>query len=70
MSIRDTADYKRLMADTFSATMIAEGVEEPDDEETILAAWQVLHDTRLAYKLQGSFGRGARNLLAAGLIEE
>lgn len=69
MSIRDTAEYKRLAADTFAATMIAEGVDEAD-EDSQLAAWQVLHDTGLAYRLQGFFGRGARSMIERGLIEE
>ena len=55
---------------TFDAVMIAEGVEEVDSQEEYLAAWQTLVDTGLAWQLQGWFGRTARNMIDAGLIEE
>lgn len=51
----------------FDATMIAEGVQEAD-EETVIAAWQKLHDTGVAYQLQGSFGRMAARLIEQGVI--
>jgi len=53
--------------DNFTAVMIAEGVEEAD-EATQIAAWQHLHDTGLAYELQGWFGRAARDLVNRGII--
>ena len=49
---------------------IAEGFIEPDSEEQVLEAWQYLHDTGLAYQLQGWFGRTAQSLIAQGLISE
>lgn len=52
----------------YDATGIAEGFIECDDEEKQIAAWQFLHDTRLAYQLQGWFGRTAQHLLAQGTI--
>jgi hypothetical protein len=55
--------------DTFTATMIAEGVEEAD-LETVHAAWQHLVDTGVCWQLQGWFGRTARDLIDAGVIEE
>lgn len=53
----------------YQATMIAEGVEEAD-EETQIAAWQYLVDTGLAWKLQGAFGRQAARMIEDGLIED
>lgn len=54
--------------DDYTATGIAEGFIETDDEEQVIAAWQHLHDTGLAYRLQGWFGRTAQQLLAQGVI--
>lgn len=54
--------------DNFTATMIAEGVQEPESEEQYLEAWQHLHNTGLAYQLQGWFGRTAQSLIEQGLI--
>lgn len=53
--------------DSYTATMIAEGVEEADYDRTV-EAWQYLHDTGLAYRLQGWFGRTARSLIDQGII--
>jgi hypothetical protein len=53
--------------DIFTATMIAEGVEEACDEEQYLEAWQKLIDTGTCWQLQGFFGRTAANLIAEGL---
>ena len=43
---------------------------EPHSVEQMIEAWQFLHDTGLAYQLQGSFGRMARDLIAQGIISE
>jgi len=51
---------------TFDAAMIAEGVQEAD-QETVIEAWQTLIDTGLAWQLQGFFGRTAQNLIDAGI---
>jgi hypothetical protein len=53
--------------DDFTATMIAEGVQDATEEEQI-EAWQHLHDTGLAYRLQGWFGRAAQSLIEQGII--
>jgi hypothetical protein len=53
---------------TYRAVGLAEGFEEGSREE-VVAAWQFLHDSGLAYKLQGRFGRTARDLIAAGEID-
>jgi hypothetical protein len=54
------------MMDTYTATMIAEGVEEASPEKQI-EAWQYLIDTGLCWKLQGRFGRQAAYLIEAGV---
>jgi len=51
----------------YQAVGLAEGFEE-GTEEQIIEAWQYLHDTGLAYKLQGWFGRTAQSLLENGII--
>jgi len=61
-------ERKMTMNDT-QAVMIAEGVEEASEDEQI-AAWQHLVNTGLAWRLQGWFGRTARQLIDAGIIEE
>lgn len=54
--------------DTYTAVGLAEGFIDADDEDQIIAAWQHLHDTGVAYILQGRFGRTARDLLEGGVI--
>ena len=54
--------------DNYTATGIAEGWIPCNDEDRVIEAWQHLHDTGLAYNLQGWFGRTATNLLQAGII--
>ena len=52
------------------AVGIAEGWIEAENEQEVIDAWQQLHDTGLAYNLQGWFGRTARNLIEEGIINE
>ena len=54
--------------DSYTAVGLAEGFIEADSEEQVIEAWQYLHDTRMAYQLQGFFGRTAQHLLAGGII--
>ena len=51
----------------YQAVGLAEGFEEGTKEQ-IIEAWQYLHDTGLAYKLQGWFGRTAQSLIQEGVI--
>jgi len=52
--------------DNFEAVMICEGNED-SDEETTIAAWQHLIDTKMAWSLQGFFGRTAASLIEQGV---
>ena len=56
--------------DNYTATGLAEGFIEAESEEQIIEAWQYLHDTKLAYSLQGWFGRTAQQLIQEGVINE
>ncbi len=51
------------------AVSIAEGITGATADEQI-EAWQTLIDTGLCGRLQGWFGRTARNLIEAGLCTE
>jgi len=65
---RETPFYKSL--DTYLATAYAEGFCEGEGAtmEEQLTAWQYLHDTGTAYRLQGWFGRQANSLILQGAI--
>lgn len=69
-NLRNTKFYKNLTS--YMATAVAEGFCEGEGatEEQQLIAWQYLHDTKLAYQLQGFFGRTAQALIEKGLIKE
>lgn len=54
--------------DAYRATGLAEGWIETEQMDDIIEAWQYLHDTGLAYRLQGWFGRTATSLLEQGVI--
>ena len=54
----------------FQATGIVEGFLDAQSEEHVLQAWQYLHSTGLAYKLQGWFGRTVTSMIEEGIINE
>lgn len=53
----------------YTAVGIAEGFVRPDSDDQFLEAWQYLHDSGLAYSLQGFFARRVTELIDAGLIQ-
>ena len=54
--------------DNYTAVGIAEGFIEAGSENEVIAAWQHLVDTGLAWQLQGWFGRTANQLLEDGVL--
>ena len=54
--------------DLYTMVGLAEGFVEGTELE-VIEAWQYLHDSGHAYKLQGWFGRTAQALLEEGIIE-
>lgn len=56
--------------DNYTAVGIAEGFIEAENDDQVLEAWQHLHDTGLAYNLQGWFGRTCRDLIKSKMIKE
>jgi len=59
-----------MMMNTYRAVGIAEGFEEPNNEQEVIDAWQYLVDTDIAWTLQGWFGRTAIKLIEQGIIKE
>ena len=53
-----------------NAVGIAEGWIKAENEQEIIDAWQYLHDTGMAYDLQGWFGRTAKDLIENEIINE
>ena len=58
---------KQTKLTNYKATLIAEGVQEPDYPEQYIEAWQHLIDTGLVWQLQGWFGRTAHTLISEGI---
>lgn len=56
--------------DNYTAVGLAEGFIDPEYQEQVIEAWQHLHDTRLAYQLQGWFGRTCQVLIEEGIIKK
>lgn len=65
--IMDIKYFVEVM-DDYTAVALAEGFQEAESEEQVIEAWQHLHDTGLAYTLQGSFGRQAVAMIEQGVI--
>lgn len=65
MSKHDKTQPRRSL-DTFTATMIVEGVYETDSEAEYIDACQTLIDTGLAWTLQGFFGRTCARMIEEG----
>ena len=58
------------MMDDYTAVAIAEGFQSAQSYGEYVDAWQHLHNTGLAYRLQGWFGRTAQRLIEEGVIED
>lgn len=56
--------------DDYTAVGIAEGFIQAKDEKQWLGAWQHLVNTGLVWKLQGTFGRIAKQLIDEGFITQ
>lgn len=55
------------MADLLQLVTVIEALEDSNFEES-LKAWQLLVDSGLVWKLEGWYGRTAKQLIAQGLI--
>ena len=54
---------------SFEATMIAEGVDETENYADYIKSWSYLIGTKIAFSLQGWFGRQAYHFIEAGFIQ-
>lgn len=54
--------------DLYTMVGLAEGFVD-GTEEKVIEAWQYLHNSGHAYKLQGWFGRQAKMLIEEGIIQ-
>jgi hypothetical protein len=62
------SDTSEITMTPFLATSLVEGLEPDATEEQLIEAWQYLHNTGLAYRLQGWYGRTATSLIESGVI--
>lgn len=56
--------------DNYTAVGLAEGFIQPESAEQVIKAWQHLHDTGMAYQLQGWYGITCQSLIEAGIIKK
>jgi len=65
-----TNEITKTLMTPYLAIAIAEGFCEGENatRDQQIEAWQYLHDTKLAYSLQGWFGRTATALIEEGII--
>ena len=54
--------------DIFTAAMIAEGEQAPENDAQYIEAWQMLVDTGMVWTLQGWFGRTAQRMIEQGIL--
>lgn len=66
--LRATEAYHNMTA--LKAVELCEQLVDAEDEDQLLAAWQWLHDSTVAYRLQGCYGRMAVSLLSQGRIQK
>ena len=52
----------------FEAIDVINFQDENTPEEKVTEAWQYLHDSRIAYQLEGWYGRNCQRLISEGLI--
>ena len=52
--------------DNIRAVGLIEGFEFADTEDDMVEAWQFLIDNGMVWKLQGCYGRAARELIDSG----
>lgn len=50
------------------AIAMIEGDISPETEQQLIEAWQLLHDTRVGYSLQGRYGRMLKYLIENGEV--
>jgi len=62
---------EKIKMDSYRACAIAEGFCEGEgaSKEEQIEAWQYLINTGLCWKLQGWYGRTARDLIVAGVCK-
>lgn len=53
---------------TLRAIDLVEGVEAADNEDVLREAWQFLIDEGTVWSLQGSYGRGAMQMIRNGAV--